>query len=1187
MDERLIQARGTNVYTGCELLVKGTLESDVSLITGYPGSPIAEVFEVLERNASLFRENGIVAQMANNEALSVARLNGAQMANLRAVAFMKSVGFHVAADALAISNLAGTTGGAVVVVGDDPGSGSTQVPADSRYLARHVYTPLVEPSTFQEIKDWLSAAFEISVESNLFVTYLVTVNQADGGGDALLRPNRYPQINAKTKLTLDTDLIDPSNRVVLPPDSTRIGVETLKERLPNAVKAARKHKLNQIYYGHDSIHEFGFVSSGVAYTYLQHALYELGLQGEIPILKFGLTHPIDDEIVREFAGRVREIYVIEENRPLLENEVKASVSHLYQNGEIDRFVQVWGRQFPDGLAGIPDMVGLNPSVIMQKLIPLLRTRYLTNLKIDDGKLLQEEKRIKQANSHHVEIPGRTPTFCPGCPHRDSASVFLDVVKQFMDTEYMKKHYNSPPIDLVFHGDIGCYSMLKYDPYPRLMHNLSAMALGGGTGAGIDPFIKNKQIVFMGDSTFFHGGMAAISDSIKNGQDIAYVILDNQTTAMTGHQPTPSTGEDILGNPTFAQDIEKVAHGLVAESDTLIVRIDPENRYEYKSLLEESILKPGVKIIIADKECGITYHRRVRREQQQTVKEHGFLKTEKHINITEEVCEFCLECTKATGCPGLKTIETEYGPKIGIDQSDCVSDGACARIKWACPSFEEVTITRKRPPQKSVESSLIQIGEADMSMQQLPPPRCPGFDKTWSAYAAGVGGMGIGTISKILVVAGHIQGYHVQFCDKKGLAIRNGGVYTHVIYSKTDNHISPLIPYGKADLLLGLDILEAVRGIDPKAGFSVASPDQTAAIVNTAKTETVRSLIGKDGFEVANLEEWLLLYTKTDEYVGVNLFDVAEKHLGSKLYANIMLLGVAFQRALIPLELGAIQLALKQMVSPGDLESNLRAFEIGRWLAIRPDSFVEVSERKSYKHTVHEKCHILEKRWRGRGTARVYSELVQSAVDTMQLDDETNRGLAMRVYDLIQFENLKYARLYVKKIREVYDNDSSDQNYRATKAAIKYLYKVMLIKDEIYVSHLLTSQEKLQRDKERYGIDESNGDRIKYVHLNRPHFRIMGIDFEGEMSTRNWQLSLMKRMKFLRRWLSQWHANEKSFRDWYVSEVVDTFAPTDLKSYEKHVNALETPEEVRGYREVRYPKMELAKEKVEKLIGLRN
>jgi len=122
MDKRLVQESGTNVYTGCELLVKGALESGVNLLTGYPGSPLADVFEVIRRNADIFKEHGIVAQIANNEALSVARLNGSQMANLRAVAFMKNVGLHVASDALAISNLAGTTGGAVVVVGDDPGS---------------------------------------------------------------------------------------------------------------------------------------------------------------------------------------------------------------------------------------------------------------------------------------------------------------------------------------------------------------------------------------------------------------------------------------------------------------------------------------------------------------------------------------------------------------------------------------------------------------------------------------------------------------------------------------------------------------------------------------------------------------------------------------------------------------------------------------------------------------------------------------------------------------------------------------------------------------------------------------------------------------------------------------------------------------------------------------------------------
>ena len=1181
MDNRFIQENGTNVYTGCELLVKGALESQVNLLTGYPGSPLAEVFDVIKSNAALLKEHGILAQIANNEALSVARLNGSQMANLRAAAFMKNIGMHVASDALAISNLAGTTGGAVVVVGDDTWGASTQVPADSRFLARHLYTPVIEPSTFQEIKDWLNAAFEISARSNLYITYLVTLNQAEGGGSVQLRPNRYPEISTKNQTVINTELINGSNRIILPPDTSRIEIETLTERFPNAIKSAREHNLNRIYNLDDSEHEIGFITSGLAHSYLEHALYELEFQERIPILKLGLTHPVDEEIVREFASHVREIYVIEEKRPLLEKDIKAIVSQLYQNGEMDRLIQVWGKEFPNGLEGIPDSLGLNPSIVIERLIPLLRNKLGgkdKSIAIDSDVFVREEQHMEQVNAHQVHIPARTPTFCPGCPHRDSASVFKEIADQFMDSKYMERHHAQSPVDLVFHGDIGCYSMLKYEPFPRLMHNLSAMALGGGAGAGIDPFIKNKQIVFMGDATFFHGGMSAISDSIKNGQDLTYVILDNQTTGMTGHQPTPSTEDDILGNPTFAQDIEKVVEGLAGDSDLFIIRTNPENRVEYKKLVEGSVLKPGVKIIIADKECGITYHRRLRREHQQTVKERGFLSLEKHINITPEVCEFCLECTKATGCPGLKVTETDYGPKIGIDQSNCVSDGACARIKWACPSFEEVTIIRKRPPRQKAD-----LHAMSADSKELPPPPPCTFDRIWNIYAAGVGGMGVGTISKVLVLAGQAQGYHVRFFDKKGLAIRNGGVYTNLIYSKTEAELSPIIPYGKADLLVGMDMLEAVRGLDAKAGFRVATPDRTAAIVNTAKTDTVTTLIGQDDFELADLEKWLQTYTDADAYFGANLFEISERFLENKLYANMMLLGVAFQRGHLPLELETIQSALKLVVRPADLETNQRAFDIGRRLAIDPEAFAVGPQWETYKTLLREKCESLARKRRGEVLAHKYEVLVQQTVGKLELDDETNRQFALYVYDLIQFENLEYARLYVEKIKQIHSKDLSEMEYRATKAAIKYLHKVMLIKDEVYVAHLLTSETKLKRDEELYNVDKSNGDKIKYVHLNRPRFTIMGRELQWEMNTKNWQLNLMKRMRFLRRLLSQWHKLEKVFRDWYIAEVIDTFAPQDRESYEDYVSALEVPEEVRGYREVRYPKMENAKKKVEELL----
>ena len=263
---------------------------------------------------------------------------------------MKSVGLHVASDALAISNLAGTTGGAVVVVGDDTWSQSTQAPADSRFLARHLYTALLEPGTFQELKDWIDCAFQISAAADLYVCYLTTENQASGGANVELRSNVYPEISDLKRINLDTELIDADKRVVLPPHTAHIEVEILRERLPAALETARALELNEIQFMESPStgkrHRLGFVSAGLAYSCLLHALEVLNLHGDIPILKLGMTHPIDSDIVREFAEQVDEIYVIEEKRPLLENEIKAFLTQMYQNGDIKQYVNVWGKHFP-------------------------------------------------------------------------------------------------------------------------------------------------------------------------------------------------------------------------------------------------------------------------------------------------------------------------------------------------------------------------------------------------------------------------------------------------------------------------------------------------------------------------------------------------------------------------------------------------------------------------------------------------------------------------------------------------------------------------------------------------------------------------------------------------------------------------------------------------------------------------
>ena len=1171
MDSRFAQDRGTQVYTGTELLLKGALEGKVSLLTGYPGSPIADFFNSARNIKELLEDKGILFQIANNEALGAARVNGSQMEDIKAVVAMKSVGAHVASDGLALGNLSKTShkGGALVVIGDDPWSESTQVPSDSRFLAKHLHMPVMEPATFQELKDWVSIGLDLSAKSNLYVAYLVTTNLADGGGSVTVYANQYPTINTKRPVEIDTRSIPVEETVVLSP-RTAVREETLSDRYTELIRFCTLYEVNKILYSDASKH-IGFITSGIAYSYLEHAFHELGLEGKFPILKLGVTFPIDESLVEEFCESLEQVVVIEEKRDFLESQIATLLSHLYQTGKMKRFIPVWGKQFPHDLSGTPVTRGLNASLLIERLGPLL-LKMSHKLHIDSKRIERELALIQETVSVQVHIPQRTPTFCPGCPHRDSSSVLIEVKRNFRDALYMRKHHEREPVDLLFHGDTGCYTMLMFEPNMELMHNYSGMGLGGGTGAGIDPFITNKQAVFMGDSTFFHSGMIAISDAIKHNQDITFIILDNGTTAMTGHQPTAAQEFDILGNRTVAQNIEEVVRGMAKGTNIPIYRTNPAYREGYRELMEETLLQDGVKVIIADKECGITYDRKVTRGEKQIVREKGFLPEKRFINITPEVCEYCLECTKATGCPGLTIKETHYGPKLVTDLSWCKADGACTKIH-ACPSFEELIIKRQKP---------IDEPFAHLDVRSLSEPKREDFEDTWGAYVAGVGGMGIGMVTAILVQAGLRQGYQVRFADKKGLAIRNGGVYSHILFSKDENIISPITPYGKTNLLVGLDILEAVRSIDPKINLRVASPRFTSALVNTHKTPTVTMLLGKEDFKPSELENTIRRTSRPDRYLGTDVSEVAEQYLGNKVFANIVMLGMAYQKGFLPLDLQNIKLAIEKSVPADAVKENMNAFNLGRLFVVDPKRF-STELLDTYETLLAEKEEILRTtRWRGALLARAYRNLVVRTAAALRMDDETNMHLALRIYDLIQYEGLSYARSYADLVKKVRSLDRAEFRFQATKTVLRYLHKVMAIKDEVFVAHLLTSVEKRKRDFQRYRVDPKRGDRVVYRHINRPEFTIFGFHIRFHMITSDWQLNIMKRMKFLRKLLPGWHAREKVFRDWYV-ELVRQFHYENRAAYEAYVRALEVPEEVSGYREVRYPKMEAARQKAETFL----
>jgi indolepyruvate ferredoxin oxidoreductase len=1201
IDPRFLAESGREIFTGNELLVKGALEAQggVNLLTGYPGSPVAGFFDALSDISPLLQDHGVRAFQANNEALAVAAVNGSQMLPCRAIAAMKSVGVHVAADALALGNLAGvhTEGGAIIIMGEDPWCESTQVPADSRFICEHLRMAVVEPGDSQQLKDWIELGFRLSRASGLYIGYIVTVAQADGGGSVICRPNQFPQLNTQQRVTIDTAKVN-LEKVLLPPRTWRQEL-AIPTRYAAAVKAARDLGINRIVpaTGNGQLatgnSPLGFIVTGMSGPFLQQVLADVGLAGVFPILQMGLSFPADAQLVQEFSQLCRTMIVVEERRSFLERNIRDALARQVSREQADDVSsRLFGKTFPSG-EGIPDARGLNPSVLAQKIIPLIQATQEIPEHLRNGRLRAELDRLRSLSKPKLQVVSdqivpRTPTFCPGCPHRDSSAVLLDIRRNFQDPAYMLRQHGMGPVDLVAHGDTGCYTMLMFAPTEQLMHNYSGMGLGAGTGSGVDPFITNKQLVFMGDGTFFHSGQIAISNAIKAGQDLTFIILENKTTAMTGHQEHAGTELDLLGNRSYIQDIEEIVRGMAGTSPLTVVKLHPDDRTTYKSVLEKTILSDGVKVIIADKECGIVHRRKELRDERQIIKKHGYLPRKTHMNITPEVCENCLECTRQTSCPGLKTIDTDYGRKIDTDVTWCVNDGACERVRVSndiatsvkpCPSFEQVTIIRKRRRRYTLPH---------MALDKLPDPKplieLDANGGVWRCHMSGVGGMGIGVVSAILVRAGHNDGYRVLFTDRKGLAIRNGGVFSQITFVKPEPQTSDAvsaaaIPYGRADLLLGIDILEASRAIDPREQFRVASPQRTYAVFNTYKQATVYGLLGRQDFDVDKLRDEILANCRQNEWFAQNLSDICERRLGSKQFVNIMMLGVAYQLGLVPVTAHSIAWAIKDSIKR-DHRRNLKAFNIGRKLALEPRVLPRRPEPETWEQLVTNKVRILRKaRLRGRTWAMRYEKLVQFAMKQMRdLPEDAKYDVALGLYDLLQYADHRLAHRYVGHIRRLYKRDSHERSYAATVAAITNLAKVMLIKDEPYVAYLLTCYEKQQRDIMKFGIDVSNGDKIVYRHHTSPEFSLGRFRIRLRLRTSDWQLRLVSKMKWLRN-LPGWHRREADFRDWYTA-LLDRVDLAGDTGYAQALQVLRCPEEVCGYREIRYPKMDAVRQRVE-------
>ena len=1117
---------GHKILNGNELLIQGALEAGFHLYTGYPGSPLADFFNILYEEKDNLQKKGIRVVIANSEANAAAMASGAKMAGQNVLVAMKSMGLHVASDALSVGNFANPgKSGVVVAVGDDPWSISTSTPADSRYLFKHLHMPFLEPSTPQELKDWMAKALELSQKSSVYAGILLTTFMAEGGGRVEIGEEK---ILDQTPVTLDPREFNLSSNVMVPPNSLLADKEMILNRFPRIKNILEEMNLDEVFGNKSS--DIGIISSGAVFETLKQVLEESNLISEIKLYKAASTYPFNEKQLLPFLKSIKQLIVVEEKRGFLEGEVK----ELCNKFSIS--LPVMGKEFKTDhgfTEGFPAFGGLNYEIIYKKL-----TSALDHLEWNkSGEICFNT--LPESTKLDVLLPKRLPTFCPGCPHRETLSIMKDVRATLADKN----------VQLISHGDVGCYSLSFLEPFKE-MHDLSAMGQGGSLGAGADIFTTNPSVVLMGDSTFFHSGMTSISNSVQMGHNITYILLDNDNTAMTGHQSSPRTEISVEGNKRPRQNMLDVAKSLLVNE---AIEVNPSDRYFYKNLLTEMVVRPGVKVIVSNKECGLTFHGRKKREDRKLHNSGQTEKVREFYQINTDACEDCRACVDLTGCPGLSQANDAYGTKVMIDPQICVSDSYCTKIK-ACPSFELVQVHDYHPTKykKNVETKTdwnIPLPAVSKNLEQV------ASGKDFRAIVIGVGGSGVTTISRVVAEAASTMGgrsdLDFKFVDQKGLAQRNGSVTSHLSIYKKGKSQGQVVPLASADLVLSPDLLEGSRAVEFLSANGILIVDSEYQVPLSILLDR-----GHD-HEVINPE---IIHKELEAKLGSRLIMAPMKKMcfdkfQRPVYASAMVLGIAYQAGKLPFSLEDLTTAVKSSVPKAELAPNWEAFMMGReWFEknkANPKE-VNITATRDQFDLIKQSASLVSYPWQSKDK---YSNVLISYTKLMQehFPEIPKSYLAQYIHDILVFDQgLSLPAFYQHAIdlKKLYSGEE-------LAIALRTLAKTYWIKDEVFVSHQMISPMKLAADKEKY---QDLGSSFEIVHINRPAFDVGGKKIEFDFSPKPWMLKIMRHFRILRKLMPEWHKEEKRISLSVRKQLLEK------KQTLKHLKELES---IKGYREVRY------------------
>ena len=606
---------GKNILLlGNEAITRGAIEAGVSVATTYPGTPSSEIADTFSKIAKYKikknKDPGFYFEYSTNEKVALEIAAAAAITGLRSLTCMKHVGLNVASDTFMTYLYIGCRGGHVIVSADDPSCHSSQNEQDNRYFAIFGGAPMFEPTTPQEAKEMTRMAFEISEELNSPVLLRTTTRLNHVRGP--IKFNKIEKSKEKGKFE--------KNPMLVPmPEIARARHPKLIEMLEKAEKISETYPYNEIInIGKQS--EWGIITSGVSYNYVREISEELNLN--VKILKLGMTHPIPKKICKKFIRSCKNIIIVEELEPILENQIKQIIYDIGEN------VKIFGKTTG------------HFSRLYEYNLDIVEDVFLKIFKIN--------KEIKKPNKSKLELPKRPPALCPGCPHRA--------------TYYAAK--KAQPKGVIYPTDIGCYTLGKAKPL-EMADLLLCMGSNAGTACGLAVATDEKIISFMGDSTFFHSGIPPLIDAVHHNHNVVITILDNRTTAMTGHQPHPGNDFDGMGRPAKKILVEKVVKGCGVEN---IEIINPNNIEKSSEAYKRALNYSGTSVVISKSPC-IILENRYKRKRNEII----------HVyQIDQEKCKKCKTCIGKFGCPAIYFEEDE---SIHIDMNQCNGCGNCATV---CP-----------------------------------------------------------------------------------------------------------------------------------------------------------------------------------------------------------------------------------------------------------------------------------------------------------------------------------------------------------------------------------------------------------------------------------------------------------------------------------------------------------------------